>query len=256
MKSVMQTATEQQAQWDQIFSESDSYFGEQPSSFAKISLELFRKRGVRTVLETGCGQGRDTFLFAEDGLQVTALDYSQNAVLDIKDKISSHALPQCIDLRCFDVRRPLPFEDESFDAFYSHMLMCMELTTAEIACALSEVHRVLKPGGLAVYSARSIFDRHYRAGEHLGEELFEIGKLAVHFFSEDKIRGMASGFKILDINRIEEGALPRDLFCVTMEKSSIRYAPSFSTLPAGADHKHAPLTRNRSRAYPHCPGGT
>lgn len=256
MKSVMQTATEQQAQWDQIFSDSDCYFGEQPSSFAQTSLELFREREVRTVLETGCGQGRDTFLFAEDGFQVTALDYSQNAVLDVQEKMASSTCAKHIDLQCFDIRRPLPFEDESFDAFYSHMLMCMELTTAEIACALSEVHRVLKPGGLAVYSVRSIFDRHYRAGEHLGEDLFEVGKLAVHFFSEEKIRGMASGFNIIQMNRMEEGALPRDLFVVAMEKSSTRYAPSFSTMPAHVKQKHVQLTRNRSRAHPHCPGGT
>ena len=255
MKSVLCTVTEQQSLWDQIFSESEFYFGEQSSAFAQKCLKIFQENQVSTVLETGCGQGRDTIFFAQNGLDVTAMDYSGNAVNYVQDLTKLKETASRIEVLCYDVRRPLPFDDNSFDAFYSHMLMCMELTTAEIACALSEVHRVLKPGGIAAYSVRSIFDRHYRAGEHLGEDLFEIGKFAVHFFSEDKIRGMASGFKLLEVERMEEGTLPRDLFCVTMKKSSNRYAPTFPPLSEN-DEGVVPLERNRSRNQPHCPGGT
>ncbi|NDV27040.1 class I SAM-dependent methyltransferase [Desulfovibrio sp. JC010] len=255
MKPVMNALTAQQELWDQVFTESESYFGQQPSLLAQKSLELFQENNVRTVLETGCGQGRDTFLFAEDGITVTALDYSSRAVDEIAARASSSSLTSYVDPRCFDIRKPLPFESESYDACYSHMLLCMELTMAEISCALSEVHRVLKPGGLVVYSVRSIFDRHYRAGEHLGENLYEIGKFAVHFFCEEKLRGLASGFKIKSIERIEEGALPRDLFCIVMEKSSTRYAPTFEScaLPESRAEK-VPFSRNRARY--HCPGGT
>ncbi|ACS81527.1 class I SAM-dependent methyltransferase [Maridesulfovibrio salexigens] len=255
MKPVMNAFTKQQELWDQIFTESESYFGEQPSLLAQKSLELFRENNVCSVLESGCGQGRDTFLFAQDGIKVTALDYSTRAVDEISAKATSSSLSSYIDSRCFDIRKPLPFESESFDACYSHMLLCMELTMAEISCALSELHRVLKPGGLAVYSVRSIFDRHYRAGDHLGENLYEVGKFAVHFFSEDKLRGLASGFKIKSIERIEEGALPRDLFCIVMEKCSTRYAPTFESCSGGnRQTDKVPFARNR--AHYHCPGGT
>ncbi|WP_432734617.1 class I SAM-dependent methyltransferase [Maridesulfovibrio sp. FT414] len=252
MKSVMNAAVEQQTLWDQVFTESEAYFGEGPSLFAEKALALFREKGVRSVLEPGCGQGRDTFLFAEDGIRVTALDYSRAAVDDIKDRACSCELTPYIDPRCFDVRRCMPFEDSSFDACYSHMLLCMELTFCEISCLISEMHRVLKPGGLAVYSVRSIFDRHYRAGEHLGEDLFQIGQFAVHFFSEEKIRGLASGFRIHSIERMEEGALPRDLYCIVMEKTSNRFGPTFASIGA----RHTPLGKNRASAPSACPGAT
>ena len=255
MKPVMNACTVQQDLWDHVFTESENYFGESPSAFAQQTLELFRENAVCSVLETGCGQGRDTLLFAGEGIKVTALDYSIKALDEIKDKAASASLTPYVDPRCFDIRKPLPFESESFDACYSHMLFCMELTMAEISCALSELHRVLKPGGLAVYSVRSIFDRHYRAGEHLGENLYEVGKFAVHFFSEDKLRGLASGFKIKSIERVEEGALPRDLYCIVMEKSTTRYAPTFESCavnPSGNDK----VTFSRNRAHYHCPGGT
>lgn len=257
MKSVMNAATEQQALWDQVFTESEFYFGEQPSQFAEKALETFLRREVDSVLEVGCGQGRDTFLFAGNGIKVTALDYSNTAVDEIKLRAGNSSMAAYVDPRCHDVRCSLPFEDETFDACYSHMMLCMELTTCEISCLLSDMHRVLKPGGLAVYSVRSIFDRHYRAGEHLGEDLFEVGKFAVHFFSEEKIRGLASGFKINSIERIEEGALPRDLFCIVMEKSSTRYAPTFASIAAqscGVDS--AGLSRYRAPAPSPCPGKT
>lgn len=252
MKAVMNAAIEQRNLWDQVFLDSKSYFGETPSLLAEKASVLFRESEVRSLLETGCGQGRDTFLFAENGIRVTALDYSGTAVNDIKSRACAANLTSYIDPLCFDLRMCMPFENESFDACYSHMLLCMELTTCEISCLLSEMHRVLKPGGLAVYSVRSIFDRHYRAGEHLGEDLFEVGKFAVHFFSEEKIRGLASGFRIRSIERMEEGALPRDLFCIVMEKTSTRYAPTFAAIGA----RHAPISKNRTSAPNPCPGAT
>ncbi len=252
MKSVMNAATEQQGLWEQVFTESAAYFGDKPSLLGEKALGLFRDGGVLSVLETGCGQGRDTFLFARDGIRVTALDYSQTAVDHIKSRSCSEDLTTYIDPRCIDLRRCMPFEDESFDACYSHMMLCMELTTCEISCLLSEMHRVLKPGGLAVYSVRSVFDRHYRAGEHLGEDLFEVGEFAVHFFSEEKIRGLSSGFKIHSIERMREGALPRELFSVVMEKTSNRFGPTFASIGA----RNEPLVRNRSSAPSPCPGAT
>ncbi len=65
-----------------------------------------------------------------------------------------------------DVRNPLPFEDESFDACYSHMLYCMALTTDELEFLCSEIRRVLKPGGLNVYTVRHTGDAHYGTGVH------------------------------------------------------------------------------------------
>jgi SAM-dependent methyltransferase len=100
------------------------------------------------------------------------------------------------------------------------MLLCMELSTVQIESLLREIHRVLKPEGLAVYSVRSNFDPHYQAGEHLGEDMYRIGGFIVHFFTAGKIRQLADGYAILGIDRFEEGSLPRDLFAVTLRKAA------------------------------------
>lgn len=239
---------DQQEQWDSQFSRSDAFFGEQPSEFARISLELFRQNGVRSLLEVGCGQGRDTVLFAGQALAVTALDYSEAAVAGVRKKAADAGLLAQLHPCRHDVREALPFADEQFDACYSHMLLCMELSTAEIAFVLREMHRVLKPGGLAVYSVRSNFDRHYRAGTHWGEDIYEIGGFAVQFFTAEKIRRLSRGYELLQVNRMEEGSLPRDLFCVTMRKGA---APQTWDLPpCDEDTICAPLERCKGAPEP------
>jgi SAM-dependent methyltransferase len=216
--------TQQQIQWDKSFSQETAFFGEEPSSFAQKSLELFRTGEVHSVLELGCGQGRDTFLFASHDLQVTALDYSIVAVTAIREKAATFGLSSQITSLTHDVCQPLPFPDASFDACYSHMLLCMELSLTEITFLLSEIHRVLRPGGLVTYSVRSDYDKHYRAGASMGDDIYQIGNFVVHFFTADKIRSLTRGYDLLGIDRLKEGSLPRDLYCVTMKKESVAEA--------------------------------
>ena len=220
MKLEHKSKTEQIAHWDEVFAQNPAFFGEEPSNLAQISLDLFRKEGTRSVLELGCGQGRDTFLFARNGLEVTALDYSETAVSVVKEKIKTADLAYRVHTQTHNVKEPLPFSDNSFDACFSHMLLCMELSTAEISFILRETHRILKPRGLAVYSVRSKFDKHYQTGTHLSEDMYEIGGFVVHFFTEEKIKKLARGYDILEIGRLEEGSLPRDLFVVTLRKTA------------------------------------
>jgi SAM-dependent methyltransferase len=203
-----------------VFSRNSAFFGEEPIDFAKNSLNLFQKEGTKSILELGCGQGRDTFLFTQSGLEVTALDYSETAISAIQEKAQAAGLASKLHARTHNVKEAIPFSDNSFDACFSHMLLCMELSTVEIGFIMKETHRILKPGGLAVYSVRSNFDKHYRTGTHLGEDLYEVGGFVIHFFTEEKIKKLAKGYEILEIKRVEEGSLPRDLFMVTLQKAA------------------------------------
>ncbi len=210
----------QKLHWDAVFAKNPAFFGEEPSDFARSSLDLFRKESIRSVLELGCGQGRDTFLFAQHGLEVTSLDYSETAISAVKETIKKTQLASLVHAQTHNVKEPLPFPGDSFDACFSHMLLCMELSTAEIGCVLREIHRVLKPEGLAVYSVRNNFDKQYQKGTHLDEDLYEIGGFVIHFFTEQMINTLAKGYEILKIDRLEEGSLPRDLFVVTLRKAA------------------------------------
>ena len=46
--------------WDKIYSDDQSFFGEESSKFALTCHEDFVKYNVKKVLELSCGQGRDS----------------------------------------------------------------------------------------------------------------------------------------------------------------------------------------------------
>ncbi len=208
----------QEGHWNRTYSGDSAFFGEGPSEFARMALSQFKNSAVRSVLELGCGQGRDTLLFAKEGFDVTALDYSKAGLHKLQESARDLGVSDCIDTRSFDVRKPLPFPDGTFDACYSHMLLCMDLSTAELRFLLGEIHRVLKPGGVTLYSVRNTFDKHHRAGTYKSEEMYDIDGFVVHFFSEEKVRDLATGYELLDLRRMQEGSLPRELFGVVLRK--------------------------------------
>ena len=209
---------EQNPHWDKTYSGTPSMFGEEPSEPGKKAVDIFRAKGNATILELGAGQGRDTLFFARSGFRVHALDYSDAGVAAINEKSKALGLSNLVTPLCHDVRQPLPFDDESIDACYSHMLFCMALTTAELEFLANEVRRVLKPGGICMYTVRHTGDAHYGKGIHRGEDMYEVGGFIVHFFSRDQVLRMGKGFEMLAIDEFEEGPLPRKLFRVTMKK--------------------------------------
>ncbi len=210
----------QRQQWQDAFLEMPEMFGSEASSPACKAAGLFKREGKTNILELGCGQGRDTIWFARNGLHVTALDYSTQGLEAIDAKARELNLSHLIVTKIHDVRKPLPFADETFDACYSHMLFCMALTSAEIEFLAKEIWRVLKPGALNVYTVRNTMDPHYRTGVHRGEEMWEIGGgFIVHFFSREKVERLAKGYEIVGIEEFEEGEVLKRLFLVTLRKA-------------------------------------
>jgi SAM-dependent methyltransferase len=217
-RKVEEVLNSQHRHWENMLSTKPDMFGTEPSDPAQKAAELFKKEGKVKILELGGGQGRDTLFFAQSGFQVTVLDYCERGVETITQKAREMGLSQSATAICHDVRKSLPFEDESFDGCYSHMLYCMALTTAELEFLSDEIRRVLKSTGLNIYTVRNTKDPHFRTGIHQGEEIYEIGGFVIHFFSKEKVEHLARGFEIVSIDEFEEGELPKRLFRVTLRK--------------------------------------
>jgi len=208
----------QKQEWQDAFSDTPEMFGSEPSDPALKALAFFKREGVTKLLELGSGQGRDTLYFAQNGFKVYALDYSTQGLEAISKKAHELGLSSMIVTKVHDVRNPLPFADATFDACYSHMLFCMALTNGQLQFLSEEIWRVLKPGGVSVYTVRHTGDIHYKTGTHRGEDMYEVGGFIVHFFSREKAELLAKGYEIISIDEFEEGELPRKLFRVTIRK--------------------------------------
>lgn len=103
----------QNPHWERTYHEHPEMFGEEPSEPARKAVELFQREGKKKLLELGAGQGRDTLFFARNGLQVTALDYSETGVQTIREKARAQGLSQTITAVRHDVREPLPYKNET-----------------------------------------------------------------------------------------------------------------------------------------------
>lgn len=99
------------------------------------------------------------------------------------------------------------------------MLFCMALTTAELQQLSREVLRVLRPGGLHIYTVRHTGDADYGQGIHRGDDMYENNGFIVHFFSRDKVALLAQGYQTAAVEEFTEGRLPRRLFRVTQRKT-------------------------------------
>jgi SAM-dependent methyltransferase len=215
------TEGEQHRQWESTYSGKQDYFGANPSDLAYRAVDIFREHGCIKVLELGCGQGRDTCLFAKEGFHVTALDYSESGICQMRQKTKEMCMDGKVDCVCQDLRAGIPLPDGSVDAVYSHMLFTMELWEREIQFLLDECWRVLRPGGLNLYSVRNDHDPHFQKGPHRGEDMWQnpIG-FVVHYFSEEKIRRLAGGYELVHIREFDDPSPPitKKLYEVLLRK--------------------------------------
>ena len=211
---------QQSQHWESNFSSKPEMFGLNSSLAAKKALKIFKIEKINKVVELGAGLGRDTIYFAKNSIHVEALDYSPSGIKIINQKINQNNFSNLVNTKILDVRKTLPFEDNSIDGFYSHMLYCMALTTSDLENLNKEIHRILKPGGINIYTVRHTNDGDFKKGVQIVEDMYENDGFIVHFFSKNKINNLMNGFVNLETTNFEEGNFPRKLFFVCNKKNN------------------------------------
>src|SRR5260370_37133757 len=114
-------------------------------------------RGLR-VLEIGCGLGTDGVQFAKAGADYTGVDLTEAAIDLARGNFAQRGLPG--KFKVADAEN-LDFADNSFDIVYSHGVLHH---TPDIAGAVREINRVLKPGGRAIVMLYHRGSYNYRIG--------------------------------------------------------------------------------------------
>ncbi|MDH6565653.1 SAM-dependent methyltransferase [Streptomyces sp. SAI-117] len=205
----------QREHWQDTYTAHPGMYGTEPSAPAVHAAAVFRAAGARDVLELGAGHGRDALYLAREGFTVRATDFSTTGLEQLREAARRLGVAERVTTVVHDVREPLRLPNASVDAVFAHMLLCMALSTKEIHALLAEVRRVLRPGGVLVYTVRHTGDAHYGAGTARGDGIFEHGGFAVHFFDRALVDALAEGWTLEEVHSFEEGELPRRLWRVT-----------------------------------------
>jgi ubiquinone/menaquinone biosynthesis C-methylase UbiE len=115
----------------------------EPSQDSYYLLYRWTDKGFNRVLDLGCGLGRHSLLFAENGYKVDSFDLSQNALDRINVMIKDKGLD--ITTTLGDMLE-LPYEDQCFDGILAYH--SIGHTDSEgIKKVISEIARVLRPRG-------------------------------------------------------------------------------------------------------------
>ncbi|MHA7967782.1 class I SAM-dependent methyltransferase [Paenibacillus sp. CAU 1782] len=154
--------------------------------------------GEGAVLDIGCGAGRISFILAENGYEVTGIDVSEGLL-----KMARHfALDKQLAITFLQNEgAKLPFPDETFASAVVFKVLCY-LPTRELRSEfLSELYRVLKPGGICVLTQHIVPDEYQEDGrdEHFAKseasrfsilergDHLPLGVGYVHWFTVDEL---------------------------------------------------------------------
>lgn len=160
--------------------------------------------GASCILELGCGTGNDAARLARAGFNVTATDYSSEAI----DRANRRFGDNGIDFRIVDMTERLPFRDQQFDAVMSNVAAHM-FSDSSTRRLFAEVKRVLGRAGLLLLHVNSGADRDLRAAriavkrELEPNYVLEESGQTVRFFSREYLRDLLAEWSIHEMLHIE-----------------------------------------------------
>ena len=131
---------------------------------------LLKSRGARNLLDLGCGVGRHACFLAGAGFEVQAMDASTAGL----DYATRQARELGLAVTFGDgLMTELPYADASFDYVLSFNVI-YHGDGSVVARAVSEIHRVLKPGGLFHGTLLSKRNSNYGLGNEIAPNTFVI----------------------------------------------------------------------------------
>jgi SAM-dependent methyltransferase len=128
--------------------ETRRYLNPPPDTPFPLEYSYYLLGGIKdkSVLDYGCGTGENSFLLARRGANVCGIDISNELLCLAKQRMELANLAE--KARFFvGSAHDLPFSDESFDVVFGMAI----LHHLDLQIALSEVFRVLKKGGAAIF---------------------------------------------------------------------------------------------------------
>ena len=184
--------------YDDKYSQNESYWGKQPSSLARIFLQMFPPYEGQTLIDIGCGEGRDSIFFARNGYQVTGFDFSAEGVKKSIARASELNLP--IDFFQMDINEYRL--ERSFDVVFASGALhyIPQHLRNEI---ISNYKKFTNPGGLHTFMVpiykpflpRNPQDDPLEQGWLSGEILTYYHDWEIVFFSEEIQDDGDSGYK-------------------------------------------------------------
>jgi len=173
----------------------------------QVTREALANLRFNSILEIGCGTGKNTAFLAQIGISVHALDFSQGMIEKAKEKV--HA--KNVRFSMVDITKKWPCNDREFDLIVCNLVLEHIENLSHI---FFEAERTLEPKGRFFINELHPFKqyegskaRFYREDETTEVEAF------VHHISEFTNAAIANGLTLMKLNEYwheaDQNKLPR-----------------------------------------------
>ena len=160
----------------------------------QVTRETLANLHFNSILEIGCGTGKNTGFLAQIGDSVHALDFSAGMIEKAREKVGA----QNVRFSVADITKTWPGKDGEFDLIVCNLVL---EHIADLAFIFSEAARVLQDKGSFFVNELHPFKqyegskaRFYRKDETIEVEAF------VHHISEFTNAAIANGLKLVKLN--------------------------------------------------------
>lgn len=174
----------------------------EPSRFAQDIIGYLEDG--KTMIELGCGNGRDAIFFAKNKINVIAIDQSQDVINNLKNKISYKNIEFISD----DFIKTKILQEGEYDYVYSRFTI-HSISEEQEDILLDKVYNILKEKGMFFIEVRSVKDDIYGLGKKVGKNTYMYNKHTRRFIVlEELIKKLKSvGFEIIIANESKNYAV-------------------------------------------------
>ncbi len=160
----------------------------------KVTREALASQHFDSILELGCGTGKNTVLLAQIGTKVHALDFSSGMIEKAKEKVKAKS----VRFSMTDLTKRWPCDNATHDLIVCNLVL---EHIEDLSHIFSEAARTLTPKGRFFINELHPF-RQYMGGKAVferGEETVEVDAF-IHNISDFTNAAATSGLKLIKFN--------------------------------------------------------
>ena len=180
--------------WNEFYKENN--VPNKSSSFAKSVLELIDKK--KSLIELGCGNGRDSFFFARNGVETIGVDLSAKAI-ELNNSFN-HAN---VKFQNGDFTKLHELPSKNIGSIYSRFTL-HSIDKKSYDRVLNWCSNVIKPGMKFFIEARTVNDPLFGVGESVGNNGFITSHYRRFLIIQDVIKELEEKYCFNIISAIED----------------------------------------------------